>query len=109
MIQQYRELRWRQNRKTQERSKCLYNLAGQLTKETYPSLRAVSYACDDTGRLASGGILARHDYLPFGEEIDAGTGLRTSAQGYGAADERKQKYALLERDAETGQDHALWR
>jgi RHS repeat-associated protein len=58
---------------------------------------------------ASGGVIARHDYLPFGEEIQAGTGLRTTAQGYGAADERKQKYALLERDEETGQDHAWWR
>lgn len=58
---------------------------------------------------ASGGILARHDYLPFGEEINAGTGLRTTAQGYGATDERRQKYALLERDPETGQDHAWWR
>jgi hypothetical protein len=58
---------------------------------------------------ASGGILARHDYLPFGEEIQSGTGSRTTAQGYGAADERKQKYALLERDPETGQDHASWR
>ena len=53
--------------------------------------------------------MARYDYLPFEEEIQSGTGLRTTAQGYGAADERKQKYALLERDEETGQDHAWWR
>ena len=28
-------------------------------------------------------ILARHDYLPLGEEVASGVGLRTVAQGYG--------------------------
>jgi hypothetical protein len=35
---------------------------------------------------SSGTILARHDYLPFGEEVGSGTDLRTGAQGYGGGD-----------------------
>jgi hypothetical protein len=33
----------------------------------------------------------RHDYLPFGEELFAGVGSRTTAQGY-AADAVRQKF-----------------
>lgn len=54
-------------------------------------------------------IVERHDYLPFGEEIGAGTGLRASGQGYGATDTNRQKYALTERDDATGLDHTWWR
>ena len=58
----------------------------------------------------SGTVLARHDYLPFGEEVQADTGLRTTAQGYGGADQTRQRYAGMERDAgSSGLDHALWR
>src|SRR6267142_3466215 len=31
---------------------------------------------------SSGSVVSRHDYLPFGEELFAGTGGRTTAQGY---------------------------
>ena len=58
---------------------------------------------------SSSAIIARHDYLPFGEEISAGLGLRTSAQGYGATDTNRQKYGLTERDDATGLDHTWWR
>jgi RHS repeat-associated protein len=54
-------------------------------------------------------VIARHDYLPFGEEISSGTGLRTSGQGYGAADTNRWKYGLTERDDTTGLDHTWWR
>jgi len=54
-------------------------------------------------------VIARHDYLPFGEEISAGVGLRTSSQGFGATDTNRQKYGLLERDDATGLDHTWWR
>ncbi len=47
----------------------------------------------------------RHDYLPFGEEISAGVGGRTTAQGYVGSNLR-QKWAQLERDGETGLDYA---
>ena len=55
---------------------------------------------DQTGSLAT---MKRHDYLPFGEELSAGTGGRTTAQGYGA-DNIRQKFTLKERDNETGLD-----
>jgi RHS repeat-associated protein len=58
---------------------------------------------------SSSSVIARHDYLPFGEEISSGIGLRTSTQGYGATDTNRQKYALTERDDATGLDHTWWR
>jgi len=54
-------------------------------------------------------IIARHDYLPFGEEIGAGLGLRTGGQGYSASDNNRHKYALTERDTITGLDHTWFR
>ncbi len=53
---------------------------------------------DKTGSLAN---MRRHDYLPFGEEIFAGTGGRTTKQGY-AGDSVRQKFTQKERDIETG-------
>ncbi|MEW6362164.1 MAG: RHS repeat-associated core domain-containing protein, partial [Acidobacteriota bacterium] len=55
---------------------------------------------------ANGNVTARHDYLPFGEEINAGTGGRTAAQGYGGQDNIRQKFTSYERDAETDLDFA---
>jgi RHS repeat-associated protein len=55
---------------------------------------------DQTGSLSS---VRRHDYLPFGEELAAGTGGRTAQQGY-ASDNVRQKFAGSERDTETGLD-----
>src|SRR5258705_3976273 len=57
---------------------------------------------DKTGSLAA---TKRHDYLPFGEEIAAGTGARSSAQGYSVADGVRQKFTQKERDNETGLDY----
>lgn len=54
-------------------------------------------------------VVARHDYQPYGEEVGAGTGLRTPEQGYGAADPTRQRYAGTERDSGTGLDHTTWR
>jgi RHS repeat-associated protein len=54
-------------------------------------------------------MIARHDFLPFGEEIGSSIGLRTGTQGYGATDTNRQKYALTERDAASGLDHTPWR
>jgi RHS repeat-associated protein len=47
-------------------------------------------------------VVARHDFLPFGEELT--TSNRTSALGYGATDNVMHKYTGKERDAETGLD-----
>jgi RHS repeat-associated protein len=54
-------------------------------------------------------VVGRHDYLPFGEEIGSGLGLRTPGQGYSASDTNRWKYGMLQRDAATGLDHAGWR
>jgi RHS repeat-associated protein len=55
---------------------------------------------------AFGSAKARHDYLPFGEEINSGTGGRTTAQGYGGQDSIRQKFTQYERDNESGLDYA---
>jgi len=54
------------------------------------------------GSLSS---LSRHDYLPFGEELFAGTGGRTTAQGYSASDGVRQHFTKQERDGETSLDY----
>jgi RHS repeat-associated protein len=55
---------------------------------------------DKTGALAN---VKRHDYLPFGEELIADQGVRTTTQGY-AADSVRQKFTSKDRDNETGLD-----
>jgi YD repeat-containing protein len=60
---------------------------------------------DQTGSLVN---VKRHDYLPFGEELFAGTGGRTIAQGY-SADGIRQQFTSKERDTETGLDYFLAR
>jgi RHS repeat-associated protein len=56
---------------------------------------------DHTGSLTN---TKRHDYLPFGEELVAGQGLRTNTLGY-VADNIRQKFTQKERDNETGLDY----
>ena len=56
---------------------------------------------DASGSLAT---TSRHDYLPFGEELFAGIGGRTAAQGYSLGDGARQKFTQKERDIETGLD-----
>jgi RHS repeat-associated protein len=68
-----------------------------LTSDTLGSTRVVT---DQTGQT----VKARHDYLPFGEEISAGVGGRVT-QGYGGADGVRQRYTSKERDNETGLDY----
>ena len=58
---------------------------------------------------SSGGVMARHDYYPFGEAIQAGVGMRTSGQGFGATDRFRSRFAGTEGDAGTGLEHTLWR
>lgn len=60
---------------------------------------------DQTGSLAN---VKRHDYLPFGEEMFAGTAGRTVSQGY-ANDGVRQQFTSKERDVETGLDYFLAR
>jgi RHS repeat-associated protein len=54
---------------------------------------------------SSGNVKARYDYLPFGEELNAGVGGRTTAMGYDAADSTRQRFTSKERDTESGLDY----
>ena len=55
---------------------------------------------DKTGSLSG---IKRHDYLPFGEEIGANVGIRSTGNGY-TADQIKQKFTGHQRDVETNLD-----
>jgi RHS repeat-associated protein len=62
---------------------------------------------DKTGNLAG---TKRHDYLPFGEELYANAGIRSTTLGYTAAgntaaDKVRHKFTAQERDDETGLDY----
>jgi RHS repeat-associated protein len=57
---------------------------------------------------ATGAVVERHDYLPFGEEIYAGTGGRTTALKYISIPDPinvRQRFTGKERDSETGLDY----
>ncbi|MEO7507142.1 MAG: RHS repeat-associated core domain-containing protein, partial [Pyrinomonadaceae bacterium] len=56
-----------------------------------------------------GSVISRHDYLPFGEEIGAGVGSRTTGKLFSQYDNVRQKYAGMETDTATGMAHTLWR
>ena len=100
----------------------VYNAEGQLIAEYHsdpvPSPAGgggTSYLTNDhlgSTRVvtkADGSVKARYDYLPFGEELGAGVGSRTTAMGYNAADSTKQKFTQKERDNESGLDYFLAR
>lgn len=57
---------------------------------------------DKTGSLAG---VTRHDYLPFGEELQPDANWRTDTRGY-KGDTVRQKFTGYEHDAETGLDYA---
>jgi RHS repeat-associated protein len=90
----------------------VYNASGQMVAEysttAPPTIGTISYLTTDTlgspriNTNASGQVTARHDYMPFGEEI-IGLGNRTSTNGY-QADNIRQKFTQKERDTETGLD-----
>jgi RHS repeat-associated protein len=61
---------------------------------------------DQTGALAT---LKRHDYLPFGEELLAPAGGRSTAKGYASGDGVRQQFTGKERDPETSLDYLLAR
>ena len=55
------------------------------------------------------GVIGRHDYQPFGEEIAASYGGRLSIPGYAANDGLQQQFTQKERDDETGLDYFVSR
>ncbi len=58
---------------------------------------------------SGGSVSSRHDYMPFGEELGATVGGRTTGMGYSVADGLRQKFTQKERDNETGLDYFLAR
>lgn len=78
-------------------------------KYVLTDLQGSARALMDNSGSGSSTIVTRHDYLPFGEEIWVGVGLRTTTQKYSVTDKTRQRYALTERDEATGLDHTLFR
>jgi RHS repeat-associated protein len=60
-------------------------------------------AVNQTGLLSA---VTRHDYLPYGEELQAGVSGRSAALGHGVGDGIRQKFTGYERDTESGLDFA---
>jgi len=92
----------------------VYDAFGQLAVE-YSGSAQVNPPCttsylsyDHLGSLrvvtdANANVIARHDYVPFGEEIPAGYAGRNSQ--FGAADGLSQRFTGQIRDSETGIDY----
>jgi RHS repeat-associated protein len=70
-----------------------------MTRDTLGSVRIVTNG--------SGAVLARHDFLPFGEELPStGTGgVRPTGAGYGGTDGVRHRFTGKERDNENGLDY----
>ena len=92
----------------------IYDGAGQLAAEEGDSGSTVAgtqYLTRDhlgSVRVISGasGVLERHDFLPFGDEITVSSGgPRFGITGYGVDQVARQKFTGKERDAETGLDY----
>ena len=99
--------------------KYVYDAMGKLAAEYggTPMLCVTCYfAVDHLGSTravtdGAGGVVERHDYLPFGEEIYAAVGGRTDVSttmkflNPNEADTLTQKFTGKERDAKTGLDY----
>lgn len=95
----------------------VYDAAGALVAEyggAQPQAGGVSYVTRDTlgsTRAVSrqdGGVVSRHDYLPFGEEVDGVKLPNTGREGFASYNYggTRQKFTGYERDAETNLDYA---
>jgi RHS repeat-associated protein len=95
----------------------VYDASGKMVAEystnVAPTSTAhVSYLTNDhlgSPRITTdkdGKVFSRRDFMPFGEEIQSGTGGRTTAQGYGGQDSIRQKFTGYERDNESELDFA---
>lgn len=105
------------NPQTQETTIFVYDASGKMVAEysttVEPTSTAlVSYLTSDhlgSPRIntdANGNVMARHDYMPFGEEIDtATTSQRNINYNYGG-DTVRQKFTAYERDNESDLDFA---
>ncbi|MBK8148882.1 MAG: hypothetical protein IPK58_11900 [Acidobacteria bacterium] len=90
---------------------------GSSSPNTGPSRRrgGVKFYLQDwqgsvrAGLNAGGFVKSRTDNQAFGEPIEAGIGLRTTAQGFGAPASTRQGYGLTEKDSATGLNHTWFR
>jgi len=91
----------------------VYDAFGQLAAEygavAKPSCTTCYVSWDHLGSVrmltdGSGNVVARQDYLPFGEEIPADTAGRSASLLFGASDGVEQKFTGQIRDSETGLD-----
>ena len=87
----------------------VYDVSGRLIAEysdATPTTNGTQYLTADnlgTPRLITdkdGAVRGRHDYQPFGEELD-----RSAIPGYANNDGLRQKFTNKERDVETGFDY----
>ncbi len=84
----------------------------EFSNDLAPSASTKYVATDTLGSIRaisdqSGNIVSRRDFMPFGEEMYAGTPNRTTAQNYSTnGDSVRQKFTGYERDKETGLDFA---
>lgn len=91
------------------------HLVAEYTDSTPPQGGGTKYLTADhleSTRVVTGqdqSVKARYDYLPFGEEMGAGVGLRTAPMGYSATENTRQKFTAKERDSESGLDYFLAR
>jgi RHS repeat-associated protein len=100
----------------------VYNALGQLIAEYEDQLPPGSaetryISMDHLGSTrvvtdSSGYVIARHDYLPFGEEIPVDRGGRSAVvdspdnhHAYGWSDDTVRKFSGKERDSESGLDY----
>jgi RHS repeat-associated protein len=93
----------------------VYNAASQLVAEYSDAggsgTATMSYLTTDhlgSTRVVTdgtGAVKARHDYVPFGEEIGSNTGGRDGVTGYAAVDSTRQRFTSKERDTESGLDY----
>jgi RHS repeat-associated protein len=89
-----------------------YDASGQLSAEYGSTATATGteyLTVDQLGTTrvvanASGTVLSRQDFRPFGDEIGGSTGLRQGVTGYGTDAAVSQKFTSKERDAESGLD-----
>lgn len=95
----------------------VYNAVGKLVAEYSTQIApeaSISYLTNDTlgsPRLItdnSGDVISRRDFMPFGEELYAGTTNRTEANKYSISgiDNVRKRFTGYEKDAETGLDFA---
>ena len=98
------------------RTNYVYDAMGQLSAEydgtppVVPPCTTCFLSLDHLGstRLVTDqndNVVARHDYLPFGEEMPVGVDGRTSTGSWDATDLVTQKFTGKERDPESGLDY----